>query len=65
LADFIPLPGTTHFEFLEENAAAVEVDFTAEDDARVRKALDSIGGAKGPRWAGQVAHFCFGDTPEL
>jgi aryl-alcohol dehydrogenase-like predicted oxidoreductase len=65
VTDFIPLPGTTHMKYLEDNAGAVAVDFTAEDEARFRKALDSIGGAKGPRWAGIVAEMCFADTPEL
>ncbi|OCT51360.1 Aldo-keto reductase yakc [NADP(+)] [Cladophialophora carrionii] len=63
--DFIPIPSTKHVKYLEENAGAVNVDFSRGDDERIRKAIDAIGGAKGSRYPGAFAAMCFADSPEL
>jgi hypothetical protein len=47
------------------NAAAVDVEFTEEDDEQLRKAIGEIGGPKGGRYPAGVLSFCFGDSPEL
>ena len=52
-------------EHLKENAGAVNVDFSKEDDARIRKALEVIGGPKGTRYPEAFADMCFADSPEL
>lgn len=33
--DVVPIPGTKHVRYLEENVAAVDVELTAEDLARI------------------------------
>ncbi|HZN12717.1 MAG TPA: aldo/keto reductase [Acidimicrobiales bacterium] len=48
--DVIPIPGTKRVRYLEENAAAVDVDLTAEDLARLDELLPA-GSAVGPRYA--------------
>ncbi|RQM07475.1 hypothetical protein DH86_00003142 [Scytalidium sp. 3C] len=63
--DFIPIPGTKRIKYLEENAQAVNVPFSKEDEARVRKAIESVGGMKGARYPPAMMDKCFGDTPEL
>ncbi|KAF2246306.1 Aldo/keto reductase [Trematosphaeria pertusa] len=63
--DFIPIPGTKHINYLKENADAVNVTFSKEDEERVRAIIDSIGGAKGARYPPAFQSACFGDSPEL
>ncbi|KAJ4293543.1 hypothetical protein N0V90_008826 [Kalmusia sp. IMI 367209] len=63
--DFIPIPGTKRVKYLLDNAGAVKVHFTDEDEKRVRKGLDAIGGAKGSRYPEAILAGCFGDSPEL
>ncbi|OAG04605.1 aldo-keto reductase [Paraphaeosphaeria sporulosa] len=63
--DFIPIPGTKRVKYLLENAGAVKVNFTDEDEKRVRSGLDAIGGAKGARYPEANLAGCFGDSPEL
>ncbi|KAL1593754.1 hypothetical protein SLS60_010486 [Paraconiothyrium brasiliense] len=63
--DFIPIPGTKRVKYLIENAGAVNVNFTEEDEKRVRSGLDAIGGAKGARYPEAVLTGCFGDSPEF
>ena len=63
--DFIPIPGTKHVKYLQQNAEAINVEFTAEDDRRIRKAIDDVGGTKGDRYPAMFQFACFGDTPEL
>ncbi|KAF2448516.1 aldo-keto reductase [Karstenula rhodostoma CBS 690.94] len=65
MVNFIPIPGTKHVKYLFENAGAVKVSFTAQDEKRVRSGLDAIGGAKGARSPEAVLAACFGDSPEL
>jgi len=50
---------------LLENAEAVKIQFTDQDEERVRKGLDAVGGAKGARYPGAVLAMCFADSPEL
>lgn len=40
--DFIPIPGTKSTKYIDENFAAKDVDFTAEDDKEIRAVLKSI-----------------------
>lgn len=65
LPDFIPIPGTKRVEYLEENAGAVDVKLSAEDEQRIRQAIESVGGTKGARYPPAMLAHCFGDTPEL
>jgi diketogulonate reductase-like aldo/keto reductase len=63
--DFIPIPGTKHVKYLEENASAVDIAFSESDDKRIRAALEAVGGVKGSRYPSAHAALCFADTPEL
>jgi aryl-alcohol dehydrogenase-like predicted oxidoreductase len=45
--DVVPIPGTKRTRYLEENAAALELDLTAEE----LEALDGAGQAAGERYA--------------
>ncbi|KAI1749730.1 aldo-keto reductase [Xylaria castorea] len=63
--DIIPIPGTKRVKYLEENIESVNVTLTKEEEARIRQAIDSIGGSKGERYAPAVVHTLFGDSPEL
>ncbi|KIW99888.1 uncharacterized protein Z518_10816 [Rhinocladiella mackenziei CBS 650.93] len=63
--DFIPIPGTKHINYLKENAGAVHVDFSKEDEKKFREAIERVGGAKGARYPEAFLSMCFGDSPEL
>jgi len=63
--DFTPLPGTKHVKYLIENAEAVNVVLSKEDDERIRKVIDSVGGTKGARYPAALVSSLFGDSPEL
>lgn len=63
--DFIPIPGTKRTKYLEENADAVNVKFSKEDEAKFRKAVESVGGSKGDRYPASMMARLFGDSPEL
>ena len=63
--DFTPLPGTKHVKYLIENAEAVNVVMSKEDDERIRKVIDSVGGTKGARYPAALVSSLFGDSPEL
>jgi aryl-alcohol dehydrogenase-like predicted oxidoreductase len=45
----VPIPGTKHRRYLEENVKALELRLTAEDLARIEKAFPS-GAAAGTRY---------------
>ncbi len=51
--DIIPIPGTKHIHYLQENAKAVEVKITEEDLRRLDKAFppDAAAGTRYPEWA--------------
>jgi aryl-alcohol dehydrogenase-like predicted oxidoreductase len=63
--DVIPIPGTKRVKYLEENAAASSIMFSSEDQQRIRRAIESVGGSKGERYPPVLMARCFGDTPEL
>ncbi len=44
--DLVPIPGTKRRTYLEENAAAVAVELTAEDLARIDAELPEVAGAR-------------------
>lgn len=63
--DFIPIPGTKRVKYLEENAQAVEVKLSKDEESQIRKAIESVGGTKGARYPPAMMAKCFGDSPEL
>ena len=65
LLDFIPIPGTKRIKYLEENAKTANVQFSGEDEKKIRSMLDRVGGAKGARYPAAVLADCFGDSVEL
>jgi aryl-alcohol dehydrogenase-like predicted oxidoreductase len=48
--DIVPIPGTKHVRYLEENVAAVDVELTAGDLARIEEAFPK-GATAGERYA--------------
>ena len=44
--DIVPIPGTKRREYLEQNAAAVDVELTAEDLARIDAEVPAAAGAR-------------------
>jgi aryl-alcohol dehydrogenase-like predicted oxidoreductase len=42
--DIVPIPGTKRRTYLEQNAAAVEVQLTAEDLRRIEAELPQVSG---------------------
>ncbi len=48
--DVVPIPGTKRPRYVEENAAAVEIELSAEDLQRIDEALP-VGSAAGERYA--------------
>ncbi|RDW67581.1 aldo-keto reductase YakC-2 [Coleophoma cylindrospora] len=63
--DFIPIPGTKRVKYLEENAKAVDVKLSKEEELEIRKEIEKVGGAKGQRYPPAMLSKCFGDSPEL
>ena len=64
-SDFIPIPGTKRVKYLEENAKAVNVELSKEEETKIREAINSVGGSKGERYPPAMLSKCFGDSPEL
>jgi hypothetical protein len=50
---------------LKENAGAVDVRLSKEDDEKIRKTIESVGGSKGARYPEAFLSTLFGNTPEL
>jgi aryl-alcohol dehydrogenase-like predicted oxidoreductase len=48
--DIVPIPGTKHVRYLEENVAAVDIDLSDDDLARLDE-LAPVGTAAGDRYA--------------
>jgi aryl-alcohol dehydrogenase-like predicted oxidoreductase len=48
--DVVPIPGTKHVSYLEQNVAASEIDLTADDLRRIDEAAPA-GAATGERYA--------------
>lgn len=44
---------------------SVELTLTKEEEARIRQAIESVGGSKGDRYAAGAMNVLFGDSPEL
>jgi aryl-alcohol dehydrogenase-like predicted oxidoreductase len=44
--DIVPIPGTKRRRYLEENAAAVDVELSAEDLARIEAELPAVAGER-------------------
>jgi aryl-alcohol dehydrogenase-like predicted oxidoreductase len=63
--DFIPIPGTKHKEYLKENAKAVDVNISSDDEKEIREAIERAGGGKGARYPPAMMAMCFGDSPDL
>ncbi|SFE66284.1 aldo/keto reductase [Blastococcus tunisiensis] len=59
--DVVPIPGTKRRAYLEENVAALDVELTADDLARL-DALAPPGVAVGGRYAD--SGYAYGDSPE-
>lgn len=61
--DIIPIPGTKKQKYLEENWAALDVQLTNEEEAKIRKLVESaeIAGTALPP---QFADYNFRDTAE-
>jgi diketogulonate reductase-like aldo/keto reductase len=63
--DFIPIPGTKRIKYLEENADAINVKLSKDEEANIRKTIESVGGSKGERYPASMMARLFGDSPEL
>ncbi|KAF1967729.1 Aldo/keto reductase [Bimuria novae-zelandiae CBS 107.79] len=63
--DIIPIPGAKRVKYLEENAKAVKVALSKEEEREIRKAVESVGGSKGDRYPPAMMKSLFGDSPEL
>lgn len=63
--DIIPIPGTKRVKYLEENAKASDITLSSDEQQRVRRAIESVGGTKGARYPPAMLAKCFGDSPEL
>ena len=44
--DLVPIPGTKRRRYLEENAAAVDVELSADDLARIEAELPEVAGER-------------------
>ena len=44
--DLVPIPGTKRRRYLEENAAAADVELSAEDLARIEAELPAVAGER-------------------
>ncbi|KAI0967568.1 aldo-keto reductase [Xylaria arbuscula] len=63
--DIIPIPGTKRLKYLDENIKSTDLTLTKEEEARIRQAIDSVGGSKGDRYVPAMMSYLFGDSPEL
>jgi aryl-alcohol dehydrogenase-like predicted oxidoreductase len=60
--DVVPIPGTKRRTYLEENVAALDLELTSEDLARLEAALP-VGVAAGGRYP--TENYAYGDSPAL
>ncbi len=65
MIDIIPIPGTKRVKYFDENIKSVDLTLTKEEEARIRQAIDSVGGSKGERYGPAMVSVLFGDSPEL
>jgi aryl-alcohol dehydrogenase-like predicted oxidoreductase len=61
--DIIPIPGTKKIKYLEENWGALEVKLTDEDEAEIRKFVETAEIAGG-RYLDSMTALTYGDTVE-
>ncbi|KAK4942765.1 hypothetical protein LTR10_017525 [Elasticomyces elasticus] len=61
--DIIPIPGTKKMKYLEQNWASLNVELTDEEEAGIRKFLESVE-LQGHRTAAQAKASEFADTVE-
>ena len=61
--DIIPIPGTKKIPYLDENMGALKVSISKEEDAEIRKAVESaqVVGDRYPEWGMKML---LADTPE-
>jgi hypothetical protein len=52
-------------KYLEENTDAIKIKLSKEDEADIRRAIESVGGSKGARYPEMMLKKCFGESPEL
>ena len=57
--DILPIPGTKRRKYLEENAAAVDIQLTAEDLRRIEEAAPA-GAVRGERYSAHVMRLVNG-----
>jgi hypothetical protein len=50
---------------LEENVAAADVKLSKDEEAEIRKAIESVGGSKGARYPEAMMSRLFGDSPPM
>ncbi|KAI1497593.1 aldo-keto reductase [Biscogniauxia marginata] len=63
--DIIPIPGTKRIKYLEENAQAVDIKLSQQEEAKIRDVINGFGGSKGDRYPTAALSTLFGDSPEL
>ncbi|KAI0165102.1 Aldo/keto reductase-like protein [Hypoxylon sp. FL1284] len=61
--DFIPIPGTKNFRYLEQNLGAANVQISPEENKNIRDTIDAMGGVSGER--NFDATSSFSDTAAL
>lgn len=61
--DVIPIPGTKKIKYLEENFDAINIQLSSEDEAEIRKFLESADFAGG-RMPEQYSSMIYVDTKE-
>jgi len=54
--DIVPIPGTKHRKYLEENVAAAEIKLTGEELAQIAE-VAPVGAAAGPRYPEHLMHM--------
>jgi aryl-alcohol dehydrogenase-like predicted oxidoreductase len=54
--DIVPIPGTKHIKYLEDNVGALEVELTPEDLGRLEEVFP-LGAAAGPRYPEHLMHL--------
>lgn len=59
--NIIPIPGTRHLKYLEENVGAFKFDLTAEEMQEIRELAEKVG-VKGERYPASFSAYLFADT---
>lgn len=62
--DVIPIPGTKKIKYLEENAGALDVTLSAEEEKTIRALIEKVEVA-GARYPEGMGSALFADSPEL